>query len=123
MHLDPWTLALQTINVLVLVWLLAHFLFRPVAAIIAARRAASDALMTDAERPKPPHWRGSARSSPMTETASPLPHVPRPKPNARPYCGRQTMLRPNFAQKRSRRSRVTSRPCANRLSMTLQILR
>jgi F-type H+-transporting ATPase subunit b len=30
MHLDPWTLALQTINVLVLVWLLAHFLFRPV---------------------------------------------------------------------------------------------
>jgi F-type H+-transporting ATPase subunit b len=49
MHLDPWTLALQTINVLVLVWLLAHFLFRPVAAIIAARRAASDALMTDAE--------------------------------------------------------------------------
>ena len=49
MHLDPWTFALQTINVLILVWLLAHFLFRPVAAIIAARRAASDALMTDAE--------------------------------------------------------------------------
>jgi F-type H+-transporting ATPase subunit b len=49
MHLDPWTLALQTINVLVLVWLLAHFLFRPVAGIIAARRAATDALMADAE--------------------------------------------------------------------------
>ena len=49
MHLDPWTLALQTINVLVLVWLLARFLFRPVAAIIAARRAAADALMADAE--------------------------------------------------------------------------
>jgi len=49
MHFDPWTLALQTINVLVLVWLLAHFLFRPVAGIIAARRAATDALMSDAE--------------------------------------------------------------------------
>ena len=46
MHFDPWTLALQTINVLVLVWLLAHFLFRPVAGIIAARRAAADALMS-----------------------------------------------------------------------------
>jgi F-type H+-transporting ATPase subunit b len=49
MHLDPWTLALQTINVLVLVWLLAHFLFRPVSAIIAERRLAADALMGDAE--------------------------------------------------------------------------
>lgn len=49
MHLDLWTLALQTINVLVLVWLLAHFLFRPVAAIIAERRAAANALLAEAE--------------------------------------------------------------------------
>ena len=49
MHIDLWTLALQTINVLVLVWLLARFLFRPVAAVIAARRAAADALMTEAD--------------------------------------------------------------------------
>jgi F-type H+-transporting ATPase subunit b len=49
MHLDLWTLALQTINVLVLVWLLARFLFRPVAGIIAARRSAADALIADAE--------------------------------------------------------------------------
>ena len=49
MHLDLWTFALQTINVLVLVWLLAHFLFRPIAAIIAERRAAADALLADAE--------------------------------------------------------------------------
>ncbi len=48
MHIDLWTLALQTINVLVLVWLLAHFLFRPVAAIIAERRAAADKLLADA---------------------------------------------------------------------------
>jgi len=49
MRIDPWTLALQTVNVLVLVWLLAHFLFRPVAAVIAARRAAADKLLADAE--------------------------------------------------------------------------
>jgi F-type H+-transporting ATPase subunit b len=49
MHLDLWTLALQTVNVLVLVWLLARFLFRPVAGIIAARRAATDALMAEAD--------------------------------------------------------------------------
>jgi F-type H+-transporting ATPase subunit b len=49
MHLDLWTLALQTINVLVLVWLLAHFLFRPITALIAERRAAADALLAEAE--------------------------------------------------------------------------
>ncbi|HEY1930530.1 MAG TPA: hypothetical protein VGG99_00820 [Acetobacteraceae bacterium] len=49
MHLDPWTFALQIVNVLVLVWILARFLFRPIAAIIAARRAAADALLAQAE--------------------------------------------------------------------------
>ena len=49
MHIDLWTLALQTINVLVLVWLLARFLFRPVAAIIAERRAAAEKLLADAD--------------------------------------------------------------------------
>jgi F-type H+-transporting ATPase subunit b len=49
MHLDPWTLVLQTINVVVLVWLLARFLFRPVAGIVAARRAAVDVLIAEAE--------------------------------------------------------------------------
>ncbi|MCW3476412.1 F0F1 ATP synthase subunit B family protein [Limobrevibacterium gyesilva] len=48
MHLDVWTLALQTINVLVLVWLLARFLFRPITAIIAERRAAAEKLLADA---------------------------------------------------------------------------
>ncbi|HVC60703.1 MAG TPA: F0F1 ATP synthase subunit delta [Acetobacteraceae bacterium] len=48
MHIDLWTLALQTVNVVVLVWLLARFLFRPVAAIIAARRAAADKLLAEA---------------------------------------------------------------------------
>lgn len=49
MHFDLQTLALQTVNVLVLVWLLARFLFRPVVRIIAERRAAADALLAEAE--------------------------------------------------------------------------
>ncbi|HUB49695.1 MAG TPA: F0F1 ATP synthase subunit delta [Acetobacteraceae bacterium] len=49
MRIDLWTLALQTVNVLVLVWLLARFLFRPVASVIAARREAADKLLADAE--------------------------------------------------------------------------
>jgi F-type H+-transporting ATPase subunit b len=49
MRIDLWTLALQTVNVLVLVWLLGRFLFRPVATVIAARRDAADKLLADAE--------------------------------------------------------------------------
>ena len=39
MRIDLWTLGLQAINALVLIWLLARFLFRPIAAIIAERKA------------------------------------------------------------------------------------
>jgi len=49
MHIDLWTLGLQAINVLVLVWLLARFLFRPIAAIVVQRRQATEALLADAE--------------------------------------------------------------------------
>jgi F-type H+-transporting ATPase subunit b len=49
MHIDWWTLALQTINVLVLVWLLGHFLYKPVLAAIANRQAAADKLLDDAQ--------------------------------------------------------------------------
>ena len=48
MHIDLWTLGLQAINVLVLVWLLARFLFRPLTAIIAQRRQATETLLADA---------------------------------------------------------------------------
>ena len=44
MHIDWSTLALQTINVLILVWILARFLFRPVREIIAKRQAKADAI-------------------------------------------------------------------------------
>ena len=40
MQIDWWTLGLQTINFLVLVWLLKHFLFRPVRRILDQRREA-----------------------------------------------------------------------------------
>jgi len=41
MHLDWWTLGLQTINVVVLLWILKRFLFRPVAKIVADRQTAA----------------------------------------------------------------------------------
>lgn len=39
MQFDWWTFAFQAVNVLVLMWLLGRFLFRPIAAIIAQREA------------------------------------------------------------------------------------
>jgi F-type H+-transporting ATPase subunit b len=48
MHFDPWTLVLQLANFLVLVWLLHRFLYKPVLAIIAARKAQTDTLIADA---------------------------------------------------------------------------
>lgn len=57
MRIDWWTLALQAANFLVLVWLLQHFLYRPVQAVIVERQqqadgvlAAADATRTAAER-------------------------------------------------------------------------
>jgi F-type H+-transporting ATPase subunit b len=49
MRIDWWTLALQTINALVLIWLLARFLFRPVAGMIAERQNTARALIADAD--------------------------------------------------------------------------
>ena len=48
MHFDWSTLVLQTINVLILVWLLRRFLFGPVTQIIATRRATAQKLLADA---------------------------------------------------------------------------
>lgn len=49
MHIDWRILALQAINVLILVWLLSRFLYRPVLAIIAARQQAARTLLSDAQ--------------------------------------------------------------------------
>ena len=52
MRIDWWTLGLQTVNVLILVWILSRFLFRPVVGIIDERRAAAAKILTDAEAAK-----------------------------------------------------------------------
>ena len=52
MQLDWSTLALQTINVLILTWILARFFYRPIANIIAKRRAEAQKMLTDADAVK-----------------------------------------------------------------------
>lgn len=49
MQVDWWTLVIQAINFLVLVWLLSRFLYRPVRDVIAKRQAQSDKILHDAE--------------------------------------------------------------------------
>lgn len=48
MRIDWWTLALQTVNVLILIFILARFFFRPVMAIVARRREEANALLAAA---------------------------------------------------------------------------
>ena len=48
MRIDWWTLAFQTINVLVLIWLLSRLLFKPIAKIMADRQQAAARLLQDA---------------------------------------------------------------------------
>jgi len=50
MEIDWWTLALQTINFLVVVWLLSQFLYRPVRRMIEAREAADRAAADEAQK-------------------------------------------------------------------------
>lgn len=52
MHIDWWTLGLQTVNVLVLIFILSRFFFRPLTAMIAARRAAVTAELEAARASK-----------------------------------------------------------------------
>jgi F-type H+-transporting ATPase subunit b len=49
MHINWWTLALQTVNVLVLIWILGRFFFRPIMDVVAKRQAAVDRLLADAD--------------------------------------------------------------------------
>jgi F-type H+-transporting ATPase subunit b len=48
MRIDWWTLALQTVNVLILIWILGRFFFRPVMDIVARRQGEAEKLATDA---------------------------------------------------------------------------
>ena len=49
MHIDWSTLALQTVNVLILIWLLGRFFFRPVADLVARRKEEAARTLADAE--------------------------------------------------------------------------
>ena len=49
MRIDWWTLGFQAVNVLVLVWLLQHFFWRPVAAMIEQRRSTTEKALADAK--------------------------------------------------------------------------
>ncbi|MFZ2871513.1 MAG: F0F1 ATP synthase subunit alpha, partial [Zavarzinia sp.] len=49
MTIDWWTLGLQAVNVTVLIWLMARFFWRPLAAIIEARQTAAATILTEAE--------------------------------------------------------------------------
>ena len=52
MTINWWTLALQAINFLILVWLLTRFLYRPVRRIIEQRKAQVDQARAEAEQAK-----------------------------------------------------------------------
>lgn len=49
MTIDWWTLSIQTVNVLILVWLLGHFFWRPLAAMIEQRRTTAQKTLVEAE--------------------------------------------------------------------------
>ena len=49
MHIDWWTLALQTVNFLILMWLLARFFYRPINRILEERRVSAQKLLDEAK--------------------------------------------------------------------------
>ena len=49
MTFDVWTLGFQAVNVLVLVWLLHRFFWKPVAGVITERQAAAESLLAEAK--------------------------------------------------------------------------
>lgn len=49
MTIDWWTLGIQGVNIVILIWLLGRFFWRPVAAMIEQRRTAAQQLLAEAE--------------------------------------------------------------------------
>ena len=49
MTIDWWTLGFQTLNILILIWLLQRFFWKPISAMIAERRIAAQKALADAE--------------------------------------------------------------------------
>jgi F-type H+-transporting ATPase subunit b len=61
MHLDWSTLVLQVINLLILCWLLHRFLYRPILAVMDARRQLVEAQMSDAAKARDQAEDGAAQ--------------------------------------------------------------
>src|SRR5580693_5987928 len=72
MQIDWWTLGLQAVNALVLIWLLAHFLFRPVVNAIGTRQKAAGQLLAVAKAAK--EAADSERDKAAAETARLVEH-------------------------------------------------
>jgi F-type H+-transporting ATPase subunit b len=66
MRIDWWTLAFQTVNVLVLLWLLSRLLFKPVSKIVTERQQAAAALMRDASTAREAAERDRKQASELT---------------------------------------------------------
>jgi F-type H+-transporting ATPase subunit b len=49
MTIDWWTLGFQAVNVAILIWILGRFFWRPLAAMIEARREAAGRMLAEAE--------------------------------------------------------------------------
>ena len=49
MTIDWWTLGFQAVNVAILIWILARFFWRPLAAMIEQRREAAGRILAEAE--------------------------------------------------------------------------
>jgi F-type H+-transporting ATPase subunit b len=49
MTIDWWTLGIQAVNVVILIWLLGRFFWRPLAAMIEQRRAAAQKILAEAD--------------------------------------------------------------------------
>jgi F-type H+-transporting ATPase subunit b len=49
MTVDWWTLGFQTVNIVILVWLLQRFFWKPVSAMIAERRAQAQKALSEAQ--------------------------------------------------------------------------
>jgi F-type H+-transporting ATPase subunit b len=49
MTIDWWTIGIQTVNVVILIWLLGKFFWRPVAGMIDQRRAAAKKTLAEAD--------------------------------------------------------------------------
>ncbi len=49
MTIDWWTFGIQAVNVIILIWLLSRFFWRPVAAMIEQRRATTQQILAEAE--------------------------------------------------------------------------